>query len=418
MGCAVSKLDNEDTVRRCKERRHLMKEAVYARHNLAAAHADYLFSLRRTGSALSSFAEGEHLAVSHDARPVFLHPPIPTTTPLPPRVPSPSPSPPPPPQQLPRTPMMKNPMPMPMPNNPKPKPKPKSKPRLPHILSESSFSNSPRSGFFPTAYQANSTYSSTPSQTSSVWNWENYYPPSPPDSEFFDQHNTNTHFFNQQQGHHLDDDEEEEEREEKATQYDFFENRENRKNRKEEEETEDETDVVTEAEREREEVQCSEWDRDHYNTTSSSEEEEEVEGEDGDLRSEIGTRSNFGGSMAPPAPPMANSEDAGSSAGSYRTREIWSENMKVVVRHKDLKEIVAAIKENFEKAAGAGDKVSEMLEIGRAQLDRSFRQLKSEREFPYCVFLNLFCFEGVVWLLRKCWNCSGSKFSSSRSELG
>jgi hypothetical protein len=49
--------------------------------------------------------------------------------------------------------------------------------------------------------------------------------------------------------------------------------------------------------------------------------------------------------MAPPAPPMANSEDAGSSAGSFRTREIWSDNnMKVVVRHKDLKEIVATIK--------------------------------------------------------------------------
>lgn len=290
----------------------------------------------------------------------------------------------------------------PMPN----KPKPKSKPKLPHILSQSSLSNSSlRSGFFPTAYQANSTYSSTPSQTSSVWNWENYYPPSPPDSEFFDQRNTNTntHFFNEQQRHHFDGDEEEEEEEseEKATEYDFFEKRENRKYRREEDETEVETEVATEAEREREEVQCSEWE-DHYSSTSSSEEEEEEEvgGQDGDLRSEIGTRSNFGGSMAPP--PVANSEDAGSSAGSYRTREIWSDNMKMVVRHKDLNEIVTAIKEYFDKAAAAGDKVSEMLDIGRAQLDRSFRQLKSEKEFPYCVFLNLFCFEGFVWLLIKC----------------
>jgi hypothetical protein len=52
--------------------------------------------------------------------------------------------------------------------------------------------------------------------------------------------------------------------------------------------------------------------------------------------------------------------------------------MKMVVRHKDLNEIVGAIKENFDKAAAAGDQVSEMLEIGRAQLDRSFRQLKSK----------------------------------------
>ena len=43
----------------------------------------------------------------------------------------------------------------------------------------------------------------------------------------------------------------------------------------------------------------------------------------------------------------------------------------------DLKEIVAAIKENFKKAAVTGDKVFEMLEIGWAQLDRSFKQLKS-----------------------------------------
>jgi hypothetical protein len=227
-----------------------------------------------------------------------------------------------------------------------------------------------------------------------MWNWENFYPPSPPDSEFFEQRNTNTntHFFNQQQRHHLDneEEEEEEEREEKAAEYDFFEKRDNRKYRREE----DEMEVATEAEGEREEVQCSEWE-DHYSTTSSSEVEEEVGGEDGDLRSETGTRSNFGGSMAPP--PVANSEDAGSSAGSYRTREIWSDNMKMVVRHENLKEIMAAIKENFEKAAAAGDKVSEMLEVGRAQLDRSFRQLKSE-SFPSVFFL-------IYFVLKELFGC-------------
>jgi predicted nucleic acid-binding protein len=46
-------------MRRCKERRRLMKEAVHARHHLAAAHADYIRSLRHTGSALYTFAEGE-----------------------------------------------------------------------------------------------------------------------------------------------------------------------------------------------------------------------------------------------------------------------------------------------------------------------------------------------------------------------
>ncbi|XP_040995382.1 nitrate regulatory gene2 protein-like [Juglans microcarpa x Juglans regia] len=388
MGCATSKLDNEDTVRRCKERRRLMKEAVYARHYLASAHADYVRSLRLTGSALYSFAEGEPLSVSDQTPAVFLHPP----NPIPPLVPSPSPSPafhqvpPQPPPLSPSIPSSKLPAhtlsnstttPRRTTSLTNPKPKPKPKPRLPHILSESSFSSSsPRSDFFPTGYQANSTYSRTPSQASSVWNWENFYPPSPPDSEFFNQRSTQFHNgrIDHPQQHHLDVDDDEEEGTEKS-EYDFFD-----KKYREEEETE----TATEAERmrEREEVQCSEWE-DRYSTTSSSEEEELAGEGDGYSRSEIGTRSNFGGasSVAAPEPPRnystkTKSEDAGSSAGSYRTGEISSDNMKIVVRHKDLKEIVEAIKENFEKAATAGEQVSVVLEIGRAQFDRSFRQLK------------------------------------------
>ncbi|EYU31893.1 hypothetical protein MIMGU_mgv1a0019611mg, partial [Erythranthe guttata] len=72
MGCTASKLDNEDTVRRCKERRHLMKEAVFARHHLAAAHSDYCRSLRITGSAHVTFASGEPLSVSQHSPAVLL----------------------------------------------------------------------------------------------------------------------------------------------------------------------------------------------------------------------------------------------------------------------------------------------------------------------------------------------------------
>ena len=59
------------------------------------------------------------------------------------------------------------------------------------------------------------------------------------------------------------------------------------------------------------------------------------------------------------------------------------------MRHKDLKDIMEAIKEYFDKEAAAGDQVSEMLEVGRAQLDRSFRQLKSESlsSFIFCFLL-------------------------------
>lgn len=95
--------------------------------------------------------------------------------------------------------------------------------------------------------------------------------------------------------------------------------------------------------------------------------------------------------MTPPPPAkyatqMEKFDDAGSSAGSYRTGEI--SDLRMVVRHKDLKEIVEALKENFEKAAAAGDSVSEMLEIGKAQLDKSFRQLKSK--FKVVLIFHLF----------------------------
>jgi hypothetical protein len=58
----------------------------------------------------------------------------------------------------------------------------------------------------------------------------------------------------------------------------------------------------------------------HSWMTSSLEEEEEVEGEGEDLRSEIRMRSNFWGSMVPPTPPMANSEDAGRRRGATGLR--------------------------------------------------------------------------------------------------
>ncbi|OAY49418.1 nitrate regulatory gene2 protein [Manihot esculenta] len=419
MGCTASKLDNEDTVRRCKDRRRFIKEAVNARHHLAAAHADYCRSLRITGSALCSFAAGEPLSVSEHTPAVFLHssnPPPPSTTSLPPRVaPSPSPSvhPPPPPPAF-------SPSPSPtiasskLPHilsassvksaaNRRRKP-----PKLPHILSESSLPSSPRSlksnftGNFeyPTAYQANSTYSSTPSQASSVWNWENFYPPSPPDSEFFDrkaQKQNQNHQHRQQ--HHLDTDdvqdeetETETETETERSEYDFFQLQNKKHNYHINSNTDNKQHSTVDEETEREEVQCSEWgDHDHYSTTSSSEVGEEDE--DRESRSEIGTRSNFGSSVRAESTKQQSfygnatkSDEAGSSA-SFRTGEI--SDMRMVVRHKDLKEIVEAIKENFDKAAAAGDQVSEMLEISRAQLDQSFRQLKKTVYHSTSILSNL-----------------------------
>ncbi|KAA8515849.1 hypothetical protein F0562_019028 [Nyssa sinensis] len=373
MGCTASKLDNEDTVRNCKDRRRLMKDAVYARHQLASAHSDYCRSLRVTGSALSAFAAGEPLFVSDRTPAILLRTPssfsrstTATINPPPPRVPSPSPSPS---LRPPPSPPRFSPSPSPTIASSKlphilsasslPSSRPRKPTKLPHILSESSPSSSPqsynrdRSSNYPEnyTYKANPTYSSTPSQASSVWNWENFYPPSPPSSEYFQRRNNDDdkvsnycNYQNHPKHHHIDADDEGEETE-------------------------------------REEVQCSEW-GDHYSTTSSSDNEDG----DRDSRSEIGTRSNFGSSVhnEPKEPPASKystmsksdkSEDAGSSV-SWNAGNGEISDMKIVVRHRNLAEIVAAIKEYFDMAASAGDQVSDMLENDRAQLDRSFRQLK------------------------------------------
>ncbi|KDO85511.1 hypothetical protein CISIN_1g040600mg [Citrus sinensis] len=369
MGCTASKLDNEDTVRRCKERRRLMKEAVYARHHMAAAHADYSRTLRLTGSALCDFAAGEHLSISDQTPAVFLHPPnpspikAPTTNHIPPRVkPSPVPSPGP---------------------GPPPKRRRKPAPKLPHILSDSSLASTPRSqmtnNFYPTAFQSNSTYSSTPSQASSVWNWENFYPPSPPDSEFFNQKS-------RQRPEPDPESESEPETEAERSEYDFFQPHQQQQKERESRPFPNNFNYngsVADEETEREEVQCSEW-GDHYSTTTSSDDEEEEM--DKESRSEMGARSDFG-SSGKQQEPIKKFDDAASSSASFRNREI--SDMKLVIRHKDLKEIVEALKDYFDKAASAGDQLFEILEIGRAQLDRSFKQLKKTVYHSSSLFSNL-----------------------------
>lgn len=59
MGCGQSKIDQEETVTRCKDRKRFIGEAVVARNGLAAAHSAYAISLKNTGAALSDYAQGE-----------------------------------------------------------------------------------------------------------------------------------------------------------------------------------------------------------------------------------------------------------------------------------------------------------------------------------------------------------------------
>lgn len=59
MGCAQSKVDNEESVSRCKDMRNLMKEVVSVRNAFASAYSGYSVSLKNTGAALSDYAVGE-----------------------------------------------------------------------------------------------------------------------------------------------------------------------------------------------------------------------------------------------------------------------------------------------------------------------------------------------------------------------
>ncbi|XP_058226861.1 protein ALTERED PHOSPHATE STARVATION RESPONSE 1-like [Rhododendron vialii] len=68
MGCTQSKIENEEAVNRCKDRKRLMKDAVGARNAFAAAHSAHAMALKNTGAALSDYAHGEvqhpHLPLS------------------------------------------------------------------------------------------------------------------------------------------------------------------------------------------------------------------------------------------------------------------------------------------------------------------------------------------------------------------
>lgn len=101
MGCAQSKIDNEEAVARSKDRRNLMKDAVSARNAFASGHSGYSFALKNVGAALSDFAHGESVDnQQHLEQPLDPTPPPPpplssldTLPPPPPPLPNFSPSP-------------------------------------------------------------------------------------------------------------------------------------------------------------------------------------------------------------------------------------------------------------------------------------------------------------------------------------
>ncbi|KAK9078318.1 hypothetical protein SSX86_002375 [Deinandra increscens subsp. villosa] len=102
MGCTQSKIENEEIVNRCKERKTVMKESVSARNAFAAAHFSYAAALKNTGAALSDYAQGEVEFPDH-RHPSSVDAVSSSTTILPPAPPQPPyetlPPPPPPPLQ-------------------------------------------------------------------------------------------------------------------------------------------------------------------------------------------------------------------------------------------------------------------------------------------------------------------------------
>ncbi|XP_071714898.1 uncharacterized protein [Rutidosis leptorrhynchoides] len=77
MGCSSSKLDDEEAVQLCKDRKNFIKKAVEQRTKFASGHKAYLLSLKRVSAALKDYVEGdEPREFSLDS---FTTPPGPTT---------------------------------------------------------------------------------------------------------------------------------------------------------------------------------------------------------------------------------------------------------------------------------------------------------------------------------------------------
>ncbi|POO04118.1 hypothetical protein TorRG33x02_004220 [Trema orientale] len=98
MGCVASRIDKEERVQVCRQRKRLMKQLVGFRGEFADAQLAYLRALKNTGVTLRQFTESESLEIENTthafALPPSPPPPLPPSPPPPPPLP---PSPPPPP---------------------------------------------------------------------------------------------------------------------------------------------------------------------------------------------------------------------------------------------------------------------------------------------------------------------------------
>lgn len=59
MGCSTSKLDDEEVVQLCKDRKSFIKQAVEQRSRFASGHIAYIQSMKRVSDALRDYIEGD-----------------------------------------------------------------------------------------------------------------------------------------------------------------------------------------------------------------------------------------------------------------------------------------------------------------------------------------------------------------------
>ncbi|GMP67678.1 hypothetical protein CsSME_00027587 [Camellia sinensis var. sinensis] len=88
MGCVASKINKEERVRICKDRKMSMKQLVGFRGEFADAQLTYLRSLKNTGVTLRQFTESESLELENTSFGSLFLPPSPPP-PLPPSPPPP-----------------------------------------------------------------------------------------------------------------------------------------------------------------------------------------------------------------------------------------------------------------------------------------------------------------------------------------
>ncbi|KAL6661121.1 hypothetical protein ACP70R_000505 [Stipagrostis hirtigluma subsp. patula] len=59
MGCASSRLEDEEAVKICRDRREFIKQALEQRNRFASSHIAYIESMKRVSMALQRFVAGD-----------------------------------------------------------------------------------------------------------------------------------------------------------------------------------------------------------------------------------------------------------------------------------------------------------------------------------------------------------------------